>query len=147
MKNSVVMLALILLVQFWVLPAFATEKPAPVHPEDLQWHGVPAVTGLQIAWVLGEEQEAGPYLVRIKLAQGTKIPPHTHPDERNTTVHSGRLLVGFGEVFEEAEMVELGPGAVYVAPAGTAHYLWARDTATVYQESGVGPSGIQMVKP
>ena len=149
MKGRVLLigLLLILILQLWVLPAFATDQPAPVYPEDLQWRSVPAVAGLQIAWVLGEEQAAGPYLVRIKLAQGARIPPHIHPDERNTTVLSGHLLVGFGELFDESKMVELGPGAVYVAPAGTPHYLWARDAATVYQESGIGPSGLRMVKP
>lgn len=31
--------------------------------------------------------------------------------------------------------------AVYVAPAGVPHHLWAKDGAVTYQEGGAGPTG------
>ncbi|MBP7149731.1 MAG: cupin domain-containing protein, partial [Acidobacteria bacterium] len=69
------------------------------------------------------------------------------PDERNTTVISGTVYVGFGESFDETKIVAVPAGAVYVAPAGVPHYLWAKDGDVVYQEAGVGPTGTSFGKP
>lgn len=76
----------------------------------------------------------------MKLASGGKIPPHTHPDERNSTVLSGTIYVGFGAVFDESKVVAVPTGGVYVAPANQPHYIWVKDGDTIYQESGVGPT-------
>jgi len=46
----------------------------------LRWFGPPHYLDLQAAWVLGDERTAGPYLLRVRLASGGRIPPHTHPD-------------------------------------------------------------------
>src|SRR5687768_3749282 len=83
------------------VPGLAAEAAAAnaVLPKDLVWFTPPGIPGLQGAWVLGAEQKPGAYLLRVKLAPGARIPPHTHPDERNTTVLSGTLHVGFGETF------------------------------------------------
>jgi quercetin dioxygenase-like cupin family protein len=84
---------------------------------------------------------------RVRLAQGGKIPVHTHPDTRNSTVLSGTLYVGFGDTADETRVVAVPTGAVYVAPANVPHYLWARDGDVVYQEGGVGPTATVPVKP
>ncbi len=114
--------------------------PAPVLPEELRWFSPPNNAALQGAWVLGAEDKPGPYLLRVKLAAGGKVPPHTHPDVRNSTVLAGTLYVGFGPTFDEKKVVAVPTGGVYVAPADVAHYVWAKDGAVVYQESGVGPT-------
>jgi quercetin dioxygenase-like cupin family protein len=118
----------------------AAPQPQPILPDSLKWFGPPNNPALRAAWVLGSEKEAGPYLLRVTLAKGGKIVPHTHPDTRNSTVLSGTLWVGFGEHFDEAAMVAVPTGGVYVAPANVAHYLWARDGEVVYQEAGNGPT-------
>jgi hypothetical protein len=76
---------------------------------------------------------------------GGRIPPHTHPDERNSTVLAGTISVGFGEVFEETKIVEMPTGAVYVTPAKVPHYIWARETDATYQEADLGPTGTSFV--
>lgn len=115
-------------------------RPLPILPDALSWFGVPNNAALKGAWVLGAEQEAGTYVLRVTLAAGGRIPPHTHPDTRYSTVLAGTLHVGFGEVAREEDMVAVPQGGVYVAPAGVPHYLWARDGDVVYQEAGVGPT-------
>lgn len=112
----------------------------PILPQSLVWVTRPNNPAVQGAWVLGAESKPGPYLFRVKLAAGGKIPPHTHPDERNSTVLQGTIYVGFGAVFDETKVVAIPPGAVYVAPANVAHYVWAKDGEAVYQESGIGPT-------
>lgn len=120
--------------------------PAPIVPENLHWVSPSNITGLQVAWVLGAEQKPGAYILRVKIPRGMAIPPHTHPDERNTTVLKGTVYVGFGETFDETKVVAIPPGAVYVAPANVPHYIWARDGDVLYQEAGMGPTGTELIK-
>jgi quercetin dioxygenase-like cupin family protein len=124
-----------------VLALGASAGPAPILPSELHWQSPPNNPAVRGAWVVGAETEAGPYLFRVQLAAGARIPPHRHPDERSTTVLGGTLYVGFGDVFDESKVVAVPTGAVYVAPAGTPHYVWAKAGDAVYQEAGVGPTG------
>lgn len=123
----------------------AADAPSPILPARLSWVRPPALTGVEVAWVLGTERAPGPYLLRVKLAAQAKIPPHTHPDTRNSTVLSGTIYVGFGDSFDESKLVAVPAGAVYVAPANVPHYLWAKDGDAMYQESGFGPSATDLV--
>lgn len=119
--------------------------PVPVFTDNLHWLSPPNVSGLQVAWILGSEQKPGTYILRVKLVHGTRIPPHTHPDERNTTVLSGTIYVGFGKTFNETKVVAIPTGAVYVVPANVPHYIWAKDGNAMYQEAGVAPTGTAMI--
>lgn len=120
--------------------------PIPMLSDSFRWGSPPHLHGIQSAWILGAEQKPGLYLLRVKLASGSKIPPHTHPDERNTTVLVGTIYVGFGETFDESKLVAIPAGVVFVAPANIPHYVWAKDGETTHQESGVGPTGTTMIK-
>jgi quercetin dioxygenase-like cupin family protein len=122
------------------LLAAVAAAPVPILPESLRWVRPPNTEKVEGAWVLGAESKAEPYLLRVKLGAGARMPPHTHPDARHTTVLSGTLYVGFGASFDAASVVAVPSGGVYVAPAGVAHYVWAKDGDVVYQESGVGPT-------
>ncbi|MCB1917949.1 MAG: cupin domain-containing protein [Rhodocyclaceae bacterium] len=122
------------------LAGAAPPTPLPVLPASFAWGQPPGLPGVRGAWVLGAEKHEGLYAFRVELAAGARLPPHTHPDTRYSTVLSGTLYVGFGERVDEAAMVAVPAGAVYVAPAGQPHYLYARDGAVVYQEGGLGPT-------
>jgi quercetin dioxygenase-like cupin family protein len=128
-----------------VLAAVAA-GPVPVLPEQFRWVTPPGVEGVQGAWVIGAEKAAEPYLLRVKLRAGARMPPHTHPDARHTTVLSGTLYVGFGDAIDESAAVAVPTGAVYVAPAGVAHWVWAKDGDVQYQETGVGPTATTPLK-
>jgi len=117
------------------------DAPRPILPGSLHWVGVPNAPALQSAWVLGSEQAAGAYVLRVRIAANGHIPPHSHPDTRNSTVLSGTLYVGFGGTFDKSKVIAIPAGAVYVAPADIMHYIWAKDGNVEYQESGVGPTG------
>ena len=114
--------------------------PRPILPQDFRWMRPPGNADVQGAWVVGAEEQPGPYLFRVRLAAGGRIAPHVHPDERSSTVLAGTLYVGFGSVFDETTLVAVPAGAVYVVPANVAHYVVAKDGAVEYQESGVGPT-------
>ncbi|MCC6767342.1 MAG: cupin domain-containing protein [Deltaproteobacteria bacterium] len=114
--------------------------PVPILPEALSWASPPGNPAVRGAWVVGSERAAGPYLFRVRLDSGARIPPHVHSDARNTTVLSGTLWVGFGETVDDARLVAVPAGAVYVAPAGVPHWIAAKEDPVVYQESGLGPT-------
>ena len=116
-----------------------TAPPEPLLPDTWQWIDAPGGLPLQAAWILGAEQRSEPYLIRVKLKAGGRIPPHTHPDVRHTTVLSGTLYVGFGASFDESSLVAMPTGAVYVAPAEIPHFLMAKEEV-LYQEAGMGPT-------
>jgi quercetin dioxygenase-like cupin family protein len=124
-----------------VLASAGAPVPEPVLPESFKWFSPLGNPGLEAAWVVGTEQESGLYALRVRLAPGTRIAPHTHPDTRTSTVLSGTLYVGFGGTVDESAMIAVPAGGVYAAPANQPHYLWARDGEVVYQESGKGPTG------
>lgn len=119
----------------------------PILPQHLVFATRPTNPAVQGAWVLGGEKKPGLYLFRVKLAAGGKIPPHTHPDERNSTVLSGTIHVGFGAAFDEAKLVAIPAGGVYVAPANVPHYVWAKEGEAIYQECGLGPTATAPVSP
>jgi quercetin dioxygenase-like cupin family protein len=121
--------------------SLAQQSVVPILPEKQLWTTPPAIPALRGAWMIGSEREPGSYALRVILTKGGKIPPHTHPDTRYSTVMSGTLYVGFGTAEDPASMVAVPAGAMYVAPANTPHYLWAKDGEVVYQEAGMGPTG------
>jgi len=114
--------------------------PVPVLPDTCLWSGPATNPALLASWLVGAEDQAGLYAVRVKLDAGGSIPPHTHPDTRYSTVLEGTLWVGFGAERDDARLVAVPKGAVYVAPAGVPHFLVAREGDVEYQESGVGPT-------
>ena len=123
------------------------EGPHPVLPDALPW-AIPAdQPDRQQAWMLGSEQAAGPYTLRVRLAENAREGVHTHPDDRIVTVLSGTLSVGFGSIFDETRLRAVPAGAVYLCPADQPHYLWAREGDVEFQESGVGPSGTHTGHP
>jgi quercetin dioxygenase-like cupin family protein len=120
-------------------------QPCLILPETLQWSSPPWDARVSAAWILGSEKTGGPYLQRVRMAPGGRIPPHWHPDSRYTTVLSGTLRVAFGPEFDPARALVLPPGAVLLAPAGLPHEVWAEEEAT-YQEAGTGPTATRFVE-
>jgi len=136
----------VLLLLGLALASTAAEAPVPkvVLPERLTYSTPTAIADLKSAWVLGAENEPGTYALRVVLKAGGRVPVHTHPDTRYSTVLSGTLYVGFGQTANDSRMTAVPAGAVYVAPANVPHYLWAKDGEVIYQEAGVGPTGTKV---
>jgi hypothetical protein len=123
--------------------------PHPVLPDTLRWASPPGTTGLKSAWMIGADRTEGPYALRVRLAAGARIDP-THPDDRIGTILSGTLYVGFGgdpaAAGAAAAYVAVPAGAVYLVPANTPHFVWARDGDVEYLETGSGPTGTTFPK-
>ena len=113
---------------------------------DLKWQNGPSClpSGAMIALLEGDPARKGPFVFRIKLPDGYRIPPHTHPATERITVISGTFNIGMGDKFDET-MGKLMPAGTYGHwPAGMKHFVWVKGE-TVLQFHGSGPWTIQYV--
>ena len=101
--------------------------------------------GGQMAVLMGDPSKPGmPYVLRAKLPDGYKVPPHWHPTDENVTILEGSLLVGKGETFEPSQMKELSAGSFMRMPRTMRHYAMAKGE-TILQLHGIGPFEINYV--
>src|SRR5262249_9439496 len=71
---------------------------------------------VELALVVGQPTEAGPYVIRVKAPLGAKLLPHRHPEDRVYTVISGVFYIGFGDTFNGDAVTAYPPGTVLVLP-------------------------------
>jgi quercetin dioxygenase-like cupin family protein len=102
---------------------------------------------VQIAVFAGRPQEAGPYALRVRFPPGSRVMPHTHPEDRIYTILRGDWYVGLGETFDSTRLERYPAGSVYVMRAGIAHFHLARDGETVFQITATGPTATTFVNP
>jgi len=113
-------------------------------PEDVRFPEMPP-GGSPTVRLFGNPNTEGLYVTRTLIPHGTKTLPHTHSDDRTVTVLSGVCYYGRGEVFDEERVEQMPPGSFFTEPAGTPHYIWAKDGDVIVQTTGIGPSGTQFV--
>src|SRR4051794_129374 len=93
----------------------ADEKKSEVMvtPTDIKWQDGPASLpkGAKMALLEGDPSKEGPFVMRAKLPDGYKIPPHTHLKDERVTVISGTLNLGMGGKFDEKEGMALPAGS------------------------------------
>jgi anti-sigma factor ChrR (cupin superfamily) len=108
--------------------------------QGITWGPAPAVLppGAQIAVLEGDPSTTGTFTIRLKLPNGYKIPPHTHPTVENVTVLAGTFRAGMGTTFDESKLSNFGRDGFISVPAEHAHYAMARGE-TVVQVHGLGP--------
>ncbi len=131
-------------------PAAAPAPAASGHKmwaaKNLDWKDLPSIAGAKIAVLEGPMNEAGPFIARIKIPSGGKIPPHWHPGIEHVTVISGSFAMGTGEKWEDKGMHTLGTGDVMIMQPKTPHYAMAKGE-TIVQVHGMGPWSVNYVNP
>ena len=106
-------------------------------PGDLKW--TPASPGISAAVLHGSPQKEGsPFVLRLKIAAGTRVPPHWHPVDEHLTVISGTFFMGTGERFDESTATALTTGSYAMMPKEVRHFGWT-GIETIVQIQGVGP--------
>ena len=118
-------------------------------PDQVKWGPAPPFipAGAQLAVLEGNPMaESGDYTIRLKIPDGYKIAPHTHPLRENVTVIAGTLKVGMGTTFDAAKMMGFAAGSfAYLDPA-MPHYAMASGD-TVIQIHGQAPVKFNYVNP
>jgi len=88
----------------------------------------------------------GDFTIRLKVPDGYKIAPHTHPHRENVTVLSGTLKVGMGDKFDASKMASFGAGSFAYLDPSMHHYAMASGE-TVIQIHGMSPAKINYINP
>lgn len=146
LKSAVVPLTAVLLAAMAACSDTVTTSVAaePV----LNWGPAPAIfpPGAQMAVLQGNPGSTALFTVRLRLPDGYKIPPHTHPTDENVTVVSGTFRVGMGTTFDLATASTLAAGGFVTAAANGAHFAAAQGE-TVVQVHALGPFAMTYVNP
>jgi quercetin dioxygenase-like cupin family protein len=119
-----------------------TYQPGP------KWGPAPAIlpAGAQMAVMRGDPTKSGEFVVRFRLPDGYRIPPHTHPTDEHVTVLEGMFSAGMGKTEKPDSMRMLHPGDSISMPKNQPHYASAMG-ATVVQVRSMGPFAMVYVNP
>ena len=126
----------------------AEDMKMPMNATDVKWGPAPPVfpKGAEIAVLSGDPFKDGPYVVRLKMPGGYKIPAHNHPTTEYVTVISGTFNIGMGDKLDEKKGIKMTAGGWAEAAAKMNHYAWA-SSPSVVQVHGQGPFAITYVNP
>jgi quercetin dioxygenase-like cupin family protein len=129
-------------------PAKDAEEMQLYPAADIKWQdGPPSLPkGAMIAVLEGDPAKEGPFVLRVKLPDAYRVPPHTHPTTERVTVLSGTFYIGMGDKFDEKATREMPAGSYGHWPAGMKHFASVKGE-TVLQVHGTGPWSIQYVNP
>jgi quercetin dioxygenase-like cupin family protein len=134
----------------FALPGAASAQTEHVllQPDKLQWGPQPPALppGGEAALVSGDPEKPVPYVLRVKLPAGYKIPAHIHPADEHLTVISGSIHVGMGPKLDETKGEKVPTGGYVLMPKSMAHFLWITEP-TVLQVHGIGPIEFLYVDP
>ena len=123
----------------------ATASHKIIHFGDLKW--TPIIKGCDLAVVDGNpDAEGQPFVVRIRCADGAKVPAHWHPTDENLTVLKGTFLVGMGETFDESKLQTMNVGNFTTVPKEMRHFAMNKGE-TIVQVHGAGPFKVNWVNP
>ena len=124
-------------------------KHVIVRPNAIEWGPAPPALppGSHVVILGGDPSKPGvPYVLRAKLPDGYKVPPHWHPTDENITVLQGTLLVGNGDRFDPDKMEEMSASSFVCMPKAMRHFAMAKEE-TIIQVHGIGPFEFNYVNP
>jgi quercetin dioxygenase-like cupin family protein len=147
LRASIVMLSI--LAALPVLSAFGADvanEAVFVAPGTLKWQDAPPTVpkGAKIAVLYGDPGKDGPFVFRLRVPAGYKIPPHWHTQDEYLTILSGNFYFGNGDKPNKADEHSMKAGAFHYLPAKAHHYAYTKE-ATVVQVQGNGPFDINYV--
>jgi quercetin dioxygenase-like cupin family protein len=93
----------------------------------MKWqHGPSSLPkGAEVAVLEGDPAKEGPFVFRLKLPDGYRVPAHTHPKTERITVISGTFNIGMGDKFDKEATLPMVAGSYGYWPAGMKHFVWA----------------------
>ena len=116
-----------------------TEPHVMVAPDEIKWQPIPpgwadgppppgyTLGHSEVAIIEGDPtKEGAAFVIRIRSAPGTQLPPHWHSIDENITVLSGVFCVGSGDKFDEHACRDMPAGSYIVMPKGMHHFAIAK---------------------
>jgi uncharacterized RmlC-like cupin family protein len=126
-----------------------TQRELRDPPADKSQIGSSRLAGVHTKVLYGEPSKPGLYSILLYVPPNTKIPAHSHQDDRMATVVSGTWHFGYGDKFDANKLEELPPGSVYSEPGTSRHNHFAATTGepVVVHIVGYGPTNTVYVDP
>lgn len=118
-------------------------------PDQIKWGPAPPFipAGAQLAVLEGDPMAStGDYTIRLKMPDGYRIAPHTHPLRENVTVVSGTLIVGMGDKWEDSKTMRFPAGSFAYLDPSMHHYAGASGE-TIVQIHGQSPVKFHYIDP
>src|SRR5260370_36973827 len=118
-------------------------------PDMLKFTPAPPVlpAGCEVAGLNGDMSKKGSeYIVRLRVPDGWKIPPHFHPAEEHVTVIQGAFWMGMGDKFYESALKEMPVGGFHAIPKRVHHFGMAYGQ-TIIRLHAVRPAGVTDLNP
>lgn len=147
-KSSAVIgsLVLVTLLCFACVCLNAQTNTAPViaKPGAFKWAAL--MPGVEMTVLFGDPSKSGPYTLRLRMPDGTRLAPHWHPEDENVTVMRGEFMAGMGDKFDVTSLQDLPQGSYVMMPKQMHHFAMAKGE-TVVQLHGNGPFVINYVNP
>jgi mannose-6-phosphate isomerase-like protein (cupin superfamily) len=132
-----------------LLAAPSTPAQNAFTPDQVKYGPAPPFLppGAQLAVLEGDPMaSSGDFTIRLKMPDGYKVAPHTHPNRENVTVLSGTLKVGMGDQFDASKMMSFSAGSFAYLDPSVPHYAMASG-ATVIQIHGMSPAKFNYINP
>jgi quercetin dioxygenase-like cupin family protein len=102
--------------------------------------------GAELAVLHGDPGKKGPYVMRLRLPDGYRLPPHWHSQQEHLTVLEGTFNLGMGDKIDEGSAKALSAGGFHYIAARQPHYAFSKGV-TVLQVHGMGPFDIHYLEP
>ena len=116
-----------------------------VKPDQVIW--TDASAGVKTAFLYGDPNKPGMYVVRNIFPEGIMSSPHFHTQDRFVTVIKGTWYAGTDASWDPATTVGLPAGSMMFHPAGVVHFDGAMKGPTEIQIIGMGPVSTTPVYP
>lgn len=147
-SGALICLALTVSVSAGRADEHGNDKAGFFSPREMRWQEGPKSLppGAKLAVLEGDPNQEGPFVMRLRMPDGYKIPPHTHPKTERVTVIRGAFHVVMGEKLDAKSARKMPAGAFGYWPAGMKHYARAEGETEV-QLHGIGPWSIKYVNP
>lgn len=147
MRVSRMMIGLLgLLVTSGICPTLAGDSSLEyrrVTSVELKWsplHSMPM--GTQTAVLHGNPGKPGLYTVRLRIPAHSKLPVHSHPDERVRVIISGTYYSALGDKVDASKLLSFPPGTFSHVPPKVWQFAETRDEEVIFEITGIGPTGI-----
>jgi hypothetical protein len=118
-----------------------------VTSSEIKWGPIPSMPkGTQTTVLHGNPGKPGLYTVRLKIPENSKMPVHSHPDERVRIIISGTYYSALGDKIEASKLLSFPPGTFSHVPSKVWQFAETRDEEVVFEITGIGPTGYRLLK-
>jgi hypothetical protein len=119
-----------------------------VTSSDIKWAPIPSMPkGTQTTVLHGNPGKPGLYTVRLKIPANSKMPVHSHPDERVRVIISGTYYSALGDKVDTSKLLSFPPGTFSHVPPKVWQFAETRDEEVIFEITGIGPTGIDYLNP